>query len=200
MHTNNDDTSLERLPLREPSTLTGQQRALYDSIVKQVPGAKQAGYEMVTADGRLLGPFNAFLLNPEITKTFLAFDVALKKHSSFSERVREVVILAVGGVWAAKYELYTHSIMARNAGIPPAAIESLASGELPIGLAEEEMLAVRVALGMAKAHRLDDALFAQAEETFGRQGLYEMAALIGEFHATCTVLNLFDIPAPEPAV
>jgi 4-carboxymuconolactone decarboxylase len=166
-------------------------------VDKYVPWADKAGFKMMTADGRLIGPFNSFLLNPEITKALLAFDEALKNYCSFSERVREVVILAVGGVWAAKYELYSHSMLARNVGISPETIKSLASGELPTGLAKEELLAARVARDMSKTHRIDDALFAEAEKTFGKQGLYEMAALIGEFSVTCTVLNLFDIPVPE---
>jgi 4-carboxymuconolactone decarboxylase len=194
--TANGDELGGRLPLREPSTLTEQQRALYDLIfAKSVPWGNKAGFKTATADGRLIGPFNAFLLNPKISETLLAFDSAVKSQSSLSERVREVIIVAVGGVWAAKYELYTHSILARNAGISPEAIKSLASGELPKDLAEEEVLAARVARDMSVNHRIDDALFAQAKKTFGEQGLYEIAALIGEFHLTCTILNLFDIPA-----
>lgn len=49
--------------------------------------------------------FNAFLQNPEIIKALLAFDTALKNHVSFSERVRVVIILAVGGVWAQRMNL-----------------------------------------------------------------------------------------------
>jgi 4-carboxymuconolactone decarboxylase len=174
---------------------------MYDSIIEeQAPWGKKAGFKMVTADGRLIGPFNAFLLNPEITKALLAFDSALKNHVSFSERVREVIILAVGGVWASKYELYSHSILGRNAGLSPEAISTLVSGDLPKDLAPDELLAARIARDMAKTYRIGDSLFAEAEKTFGKQGLYEIAALIGEFSLTCTILNLFDIPAPGPDV
>jgi 4-carboxymuconolactone decarboxylase len=190
-----------RLPLREPATITGPQRAMYDSIMgEQAPWGKRAGFKMVTADGRLIGPFNAFLLNPEITRALLAFDAALKKHVSFSERVREVIILAVGGVWKSKYELYSHSIMGRNAGLSAAAISSLSSGDLPKDLAPDELLAARIAHDMAKSYRISDSLFAEAEKTFGKRGLYEIGALVGEFSLTCTILNLFDIPAPSPEV
>ena len=190
-----------RLPLREPSTITGSQREMYDSLIREyAPWSKKAGFKMVTSDGRLIGPFNAFLLNPEITKALLGFDTALKNEVSFSERVREVIILAVGGVWSSKYELYAHSIMGGNAGLPPEAIDSLSSGDLPQDLPAEEMLAARIALDMAKTYRISDSLFAEAEKTFGRKGLYEIATLLGEFSVTCVILNLFDIPAPAPEV
>jgi 4-carboxymuconolactone decarboxylase len=201
MDTNTNDPLGGRLPLREPSTITGSQRTLYDTIIKdQAPLGTKAGYKIVTADGRLIGPFNAFLLNPEITDALLAFDAALKNHVSYPKRVREVIILVVGGLWSSKYELYTHSILGRSSGLSPEAVKSLASGELPEGLAREESLAARIARDMVKAHRIDDALFAESEKTFGAQGMYEIALLIGMFSVTCTILNLFEIPVPGPEV
>ena len=168
MVTNRRDALGGRLPLREPSTLKGQQREMYDSIIRdQAPWGRRAGFKMVTKEGGLIGPFNSFLLNPEITRALLAFDAALKNHVSFSERVREAIIIAVGGVWASKYELYSHSILGQNAGLSPEVIQSLASGELPEGLAPEELLAARIARNMATIHRIDDDLYEEAEQTFG---------------------------------
>ncbi len=201
MDKDTNDSLGGRLPLCAPSTLTGSQKAMYDSMNEAyAPWAKEAGFKMATSDGRLIGPFNVFLLNPEITKALLAFDGALKNHVSFSERVREVIILAVGGVWGSKYELYAHSIMGRDAGLNPEAISSLSSGNVPDDLPPDELLAARVANDLAKTHWISNSLFAEAEKTFGRQGLYEIATLIGEFSVTCAILNLFDIPAPGPEV
>ena len=114
--------------------------------------------------------------------------------------MREVIILAVGGVWGSKYELYSHSIMGRNAGLSATAISSLSSGDVPENLAPDELLAARIAHDVAKSYRISDSLFVEAEKTFGKKGLYEIGALIGEFSLTCTILNLFDVPAPGPEV
>ena len=188
-----------RLALAEPSTLADEPRELYDTVIKDfVPWGQKGGFKISSHDGLLIGPFNAFLLNPEITKPLLALDGALKAHVSFSVRVREVIILAVGGVWASEYELYSHSIMARTAGISSTAIEALAAGELPTDLTGEELLAARVAHEISASHRIGDALYAEAKETFGVRGLYEIAALIGEFSATCAILNMFEVPPPGP--
>ena len=197
MKTTSDDAPSGRLPLLDPSTMVEAQQDLYGSIIKDnLPWADDVGLRISIKEGRLVGPFNAFLLNPEITEALLAFDTALKNHCSFSDRVREVVILAVGGVWGARYELYTHSMLGRRAGIPPEAIRALASGELPEMLPPDELLAARVARGLATNHRIDDTLFAEAESTFGKQGLNEIATLAGEFSVTCTILKLFDVPVP----
>ena len=188
-----------RLPLADPSALPDGQRELYDTVIKDfVPWGQKGGFKIATRDDLLIGPFNAFLLNPEITKPLLAFDSALKNHTSFSERVREVIILTVGGVWASEYELYSHSIMARSAGISSEAIEALAAGEMPTDVAADELLAARLAHGISVSHHVSDELYAEARETFGEDGLYEIAALIGEFSATCAILNMFEVPVPGP--
>ena len=72
---------------------------------------------MTTADGRLIGPYNTFLLHPEVAAKFLEFSAAEKTHTTLSQREHEMVIVAVGAVWGADYELYAHCTLARNAGL-----------------------------------------------------------------------------------
>lgn len=84
------------------------------------------------------------LLNPATAAPFMELHLAEQKHTSLSERVREVVILAVGAVWHADYELYAHSAVARLAGISEDAVRTLASGGLPDDLSDHEKIAVRL--------------------------------------------------------
>jgi 4-carboxymuconolactone decarboxylase len=89
----------ERLPPADPATLTGEQRALFDRMMARVvPWADEAGFQSTAADGRLIGPFNPALLNPAVTVSMLDLSVAERTHTSSSDRVREVVILAVVAV------------------------------------------------------------------------------------------------------
>jgi 4-carboxymuconolactone decarboxylase len=89
-----------------------------------------------------------------------------------------------------------HSAVARKAGISEDAIRTLASGGLPDDLREHEKIAARVALELSTQHRIDDGLYREAEQVFGRQGLFDIAALIGIYHAVCTTLTMFAVPAP----
>jgi 4-carboxymuconolactone decarboxylase len=61
-----------------------------------VPWANGAGFQSTTGDGRLIGPFNPFLLNPAVASKLLNLQFAEQSQTSLSERVRQVVILAVG--------------------------------------------------------------------------------------------------------
>ena len=188
-----------RLPLANPAALTGEQRALFDRMMARiVPWADEAGFAS-TADGRMIGPFNPALLNPSVTASMLDLSVAERTHTSLSDRVREVVILAVGAVWRADYEVYAHVALARTAGLSERAARMIATGAEPDELDESETIAQRLTTALSVAHRVDDDLYRQAEEAFGAQGLVDIAFLIGIYHAVCAVLTLFSIPAPGPA-
>jgi 4-carboxymuconolactone decarboxylase len=186
-----------RLPLADPATLTSAQRELFERVhATRVPWANEAGFQVTTEDGRLIGPFNSFLLQPEVAVTFLDFRAAASTHGTLSPRVREVVIIAVGAVWAAEYELYAHTALARQAGLSDDAVTTLANGGIPEDLSEDEKIAARVARELSTHHRIDNELYDQAEKAFGRTGLFDIAVLMGQYHTVCTALTLFEVPAP----
>jgi 4-carboxymuconolactone decarboxylase len=186
-----------RLPLVNPAALTDDQHGLVDLLSNTlVAGVNSVGAQAATDDGRLIGPFNPALYSPAISAKFVELQMFELTHTSLPERVRQVVILAVGAGWRADYELYAHSAAARAAGISEHAVKALANGEIPDELTEHEKIAAHVARELTTSHRVDDALYREAEKAFGKQGLVDMAALIGAYHGVCTTLTLFDVPAP----
>jgi 4-carboxymuconolactone decarboxylase len=171
-----------RLPLIDPASLTGAARDLFARIhATAVPWAERTGFAATTGDGRLIGPFNASLLNPSIAAEFLKLQAAEEKSTSLTERVRQVVILTVGAVWRAPYELYAHSAVAGG----------------PLGhLTDAEKIAHRLTLALSTSHHVDDDLYQDAEKTFGAAGVFEITTLTGIYHTVCGILNTFAIPVP----
>jgi 4-carboxymuconolactone decarboxylase len=121
-----------------------------------------------------------------------------QQHTSLSERVRQVVILTVGAIWRADYELYSHSAAARQAGLSDAAIATLVNGEMPDDLTEQEKIAHRVVQQLSTSHHVDDRLYRETEKVFGAAGVAEITVLAGIYHTVCALLNVFDVPAPQP--
>jgi nuclear transport factor 2 (NTF2) superfamily protein/alkylhydroperoxidase family enzyme len=186
-----------RLPLADPATLTSAQRDLFEALkATWVVYANELGVQATTEDGRLIGPFNAFLLHPEVTAKLSEFQAAEAAHTTLPPRVREVVIIAVGAVWGADYELYAQINVARKAGLSNHAITTLANGGIPEDLSDHEKIAARLARELSTRHRVDEELYREAEQAFGRTGLFDIAALMGLYHTVCTVLTLFEVPAP----
>jgi 4-carboxymuconolactone decarboxylase len=186
-----------RVALFDPGAVTGTQRELFDRIAATaVPWAQRSGFAATTAGERLIGPFNPSLLSPEIATQFLKLQATEEQYTSLDERVRQVVILTVGAVWQAPYELYAHSAVAHHSGLAESIVVELVAGGEPEALTDAEKTAHRVARALSTAHHVDDDLYHQAEQTFGAAGVFEIAALTGIYHTVCAILNVFDIPAP----
>ena len=187
-----------RLPLLDPLTLSAAQIEIYDRLnATFVPWSDRINFQSTTNDGRLIGPFNPILFSPGISASFLDLHDAEEKHTSLSERVRQVVILATGAVWQSEYELYAHSAAARRAGISESAIQILAAGGLPDDLSEQETIAQSYARQFSAKHRVDADLYNAAVLAFGEKGVVDLTYLIGIYHITCGLLNSFDIPRPD---
>jgi 4-carboxymuconolactone decarboxylase len=187
-----------RLPLADPAALSPAQREIFDRMEEViVPWANEARFQSTAEDGRVIGPFNPALLNPAIAAPFLDLQFAEQVHTSLSPRVREIVILTVGAVWQADYELYAHLALARKAGLSDAAARAVVAGGLPHDLSYDETLALRLTQQLSTSHRIDESLYQAAENTFGAQGLIDIAFLIGIYHSVCATLTMFAIPAPE---
>ncbi len=191
-----DDALGGRLRLLSPSELSADQKRTYDVIdTEMVPWAESAGFQSKTDDGRLIGPFNSVLYST-ISPAFLALQAAEQKHTTLDERVRQVVILTVGAVWGCDYERYAHAAVARKAGIADAIIAALAKGDLADGLSAKEQLAQRFTYEITANHRIDDALYDEAQATFGPQGLVDLLYLAGCYDTISSLLNTFKVPAP----
>jgi 4-carboxymuconolactone decarboxylase len=162
-----------------------------------VPWAEDANFQASTEEERLIGPFNAALLTPAISSAFIDLVVAEHKNTSLSKRSREVIILTVGAVWHAPYELYAHCAVARHVGLSDDAVRTLADGGLPSDLTAAETVVHRVARALSLEHRLDDTLYREAEALLGADGIMETAVLTGIYDMVCAVLNVFEIPAPS---
>src|ERR1700733_5075735 len=187
-----------RLPLLDPRSLSAAQKEIYDRLnATFVSWSHRINFQSTTNDGRLIGPFNPILFSPGISASFLDLHDAEEKHTSLSERVRQVVILTTGAVWQSGYELYAHSAAARRAGISESAIRILAAGGLPDDLSEQETIAQSYARQFSAKHRVDADLYSAAVLAFGEKGVVDLTYLIGIYHITCGLLNSFDIPRPD---
>jgi 4-carboxymuconolactone decarboxylase len=187
-----------RLPLLDTDTLDDEQRELVDYLMRTfVPWANTTGFHSRTPDGTFIGPFNALLRSPAVAGAFLRFQTSEQHHTSLSDRVRQVVILAVGAVWAADYELYAHSAVARYRGIPDDTVRSLAAGTAPDTLSDDEKLAYRFTRQLSMSHHVDNATFADTRKAFGDRGIVDMVLLAGAYHSVCGLLNAFEVPAPN---
>jgi len=179
-----------------PESLNAEVRYVHDEIANLI-GRSQSQVTMINAEGALLGPFPPMLHYPQFGIPALTFLRALDTHATLDKALREVAILTVGGVLSARFELYAHQIMAAAFGISPGTIATLAAGGHPRGLSEQETVAHDIAYALATGHIIPDSTYNHAVRLLGRDGVAELFFLIGGYCLIATILNGFDIPAPE---
>lgn len=184
-----------RLPPLAPDTLTPELRHVHDEVAALV-GRTQQRIVVLDAEGRLIGPFPAMLHFPQFGVPALVFQRSLSTAARLPKTVREVAILTVGAAFGARYELYAHEITAAEVGLSPAQIATLAAGDRPSDLSDTEAIAHEVARVLTRGHILPASTYARAIELLGRDGIGELAFLVGGYGLIAMVLNAFDVPVP----
>jgi 4-carboxymuconolactone decarboxylase len=187
-----------RLPPLKPADLDEAQHTLYDSLVaNEVPWAERSKVQAITPEGSLLGPFNPLLFSPVLGTAQIGVFRAEKSSTSLSPRVHEIVVLTVGAAWKSAYELYAHSAVAKVAGLPDAVIQAIISGQLPDLQSEQEVSAYEFTWQLVHKHRVGPETYARTAQVFGHKGLVDMVMLIGLYLTTCSIINAFEVSAPE---
>jgi 4-carboxymuconolactone decarboxylase len=186
-----------RLPPIPPEALSAEQKALYDDMKAGV-SAKYDAFTTIRDDGAILGPWNAWLHQPEVGGAFWMVTKAMTAFKVLPDSVRQIVILAVGARFKSAYEIYAHTAVARaRHEISDARLATLAAGQRPSDLSELEGAGYDVAAALLSGGALPEPTYQHALTLFGQSGLNEIIYLVGHYCFVSTTLNGFAIGVPE---
>jgi 4-carboxymuconolactone decarboxylase len=185
-----------RLPPIAPEALSEQQRPLYDSMMAGV-SAKYTGFKTSRDDGAILGPWSAWLHDPELGQAFWFVTKTMTKARRIPDNARQIAILVVGARFGAAYEIYAHEAVAVDTHkMSGQRIATLVSGSRPGDLSDEEGAAYDVAHALVNGGILPEPTYRCALGLFGQAGLNELIYLVGHYCFVSVTLNGFDIPVP----
>ena len=184
-----------RLPNIPPDQVSAEQQPLFDKLRSGIQEHLQ-GFVTQKPDGSLIGPFNALLHFPKLGTPAWDLFLALAGGSSLPKAVRETVILSTGARYGSMYELYSHEALAPKAGLSAAKIRTLAAGERPSDLSDEEGIGYDVAAVLHRGHQVPNTTYQAAVAAFGVQGVAEIAYLVGCYALIGSLLNTFDVNLP----
>jgi len=189
-------TSGARLPKFEPPALDAEQRSLYDAIAGGRRAQGPQLFRLADADGRLEGPFNAFLLQPRLGSALQALGASVRYDTGLDDRCREIAILVVAAHWRSDFEWHAHEAVGRAAGLGDAELAALREGR-HAELAGRESVVARTAAALVTRGDLDDAEYGEAVGHLGPAGLFELLTLVGYYATLALQLRVFRVPAPE---
>ena len=189
-------TSGARLPKFEPPALDAEQRSLYDAIAGGRRAQGPQLFRLADADGRLEGPFNAFLLQPRLGSALQALGASVRYDTGLDDRCREIAILVVAAHWRSDFEWHAHEAVGRAAGLGDAELAALREGR-HAELAGHESVVARTAAALVTRGDLDDAEYGEAVGHLGPAGLFELLTLVGYYATLALQLRVFRVPAPD---
>ena len=184
---------MSRIPYVRRDELAPEGQQLWDSIVNG------RGDQVLTADGDLAGPFNAFVTAPDAGRRLSALGATLRFGTSIERRLSEIAIITIGARWQAEFEWWAHAPMAREHGVADAVVDAIGRGEDPPFQADDERAVYAVACELGQSGRLDQETYDAAHRVLGDAGMVELVSLCGYYTLISFLLNAFDVPLPPGA-
>jgi 4-carboxymuconolactone decarboxylase len=125
----------------------------------------------------------------------MAGDIFAK--STFSPRLREIIILRVAHLQESPYELAQHHRIAKSVGLSEHEIDA-ATHAATTDFSAEERVALETVTELCTTRRLSDDTFASAQATFGDEALTELLMIVSAYYGLALVLNAVDLDIDEP--
>lgn len=177
---------MPRLPSLSAAQLSPEQTRVHDAIV--------AGPR-----GRVQGPLEVWLHSPPLAERAQALGAFCRFGSSLPPRLSELAILVTAAHWRSGYEWHAHAPIAREAGLPEAAIEAIRTGAAP-DLAQEDERAVHAfASELLRMRAVSQPVWDRAHAALGTQGLVDLVGVLGYYGLISMTINAFEVAVPEGA-
>lgn len=176
--------SLTRLPPLTRDDLDDEGKAVYDRIVGDGPAPTT-------------GPVALSLYSPKIAQIFSDLNGYLRYNGVLSPRHTEVAILVAAWEIEQQYEYSAHEPAALMYGAPQAVIDTIKFDREPVDLSPEETVIIKLGRAIMRDHKVEPALYAEAEQLFGRRGIVELVTVMGDYVMVGMILTAIDQHLPE---
>ena len=189
-----------RLHHLHPDELDADQQALYDLLTDDgrmvQASTDRDGARMLDDQGRMEGPFNAWLTHADIGWAVQEASRRLRFEGVLTLRIREIVILIVAASQQSDYEWAAHAPIAGTLGITDSQIATIAAGESAEFDDSAEAAAAGLAYALVTIGDADDDTYERARLALGDTGVIEVSTTVGFYQLIAQQLRLFRVPAP----
>lgn len=143
-----------------------------------------------TADA--FGPGGVRLYSPPVAEHMAAVNDYLRYKSGLDPRLVQLAILVTAREADSEYVWTAHEPQGLKAGLQPEIIDVVKYRKPVTGLSEKDAVIIEMGREVFEKHHASSATFARARSLFGDQGVVNYAALMGDYAATTTLLNVMD--------
>jgi 4-carboxymuconolactone decarboxylase len=177
---------MPRYRVKEESELNAEQRRVYNDC--------KAGPR-----GSVPPPVHVWLDSPGLADHAHKLGGHVRFGTALTQKQTEIAILCTARYWTAQFEWAAHVNLALKAGITQDVIDAIGERRAPKFTDPDDQIVYDFANSYYRDHRVDDATYAAVEKRWGRQGVVDLAGLIGYYSFVSVTLNVFEVPTPAGA-
>jgi 4-carboxymuconolactone decarboxylase len=178
-----DPTSGCRLPPPSREELDDAGQRIYDSLTDPKGGTIRG----------LRGPGGILLHSPQLSRYTRPLNRYLRHEAGLGGRVRELAILTTARELDSQFEWAAHEPEAIGEGISQEIIDIIKHRKDTSGLDEADAIVIELGREIFGARKVASGTFVRSLRQFGRRGLVDLVALMGNYAGTAAVLTAFDM-------
>jgi len=144
----------------------------------------------LTPDAFGPGPIRQY--SPSVAEPMTAVNEYLRRKAGLDNRLVELAILVTAREMDCVYVWTAHEPAAQKAGLQQEIIDVVKYRRPLTKLAEKDASIVQLGREAFGKHKVSPDTFARAEKQFGKQGLVNIVALMGDYAATTLLLDVAD--------
>ena len=173
-----------RLPDLDEAALTPAQAEVFEAI--------RSGPR-----GQVVGPLRVWLTSPGLARTAQALGQYARYDSCLPPHLSELAILVTGRIWSSGFEWAHHAPIARDVGVPAAAVDAIARGRR-VQFDDPQMQAVfDCAVELHRDRRIGEASYQAGLAALGPQGMVDLVGICGYYTLISMTINAFEVPDGE---
>jgi 4-carboxymuconolactone decarboxylase len=175
----------------------------FQPLTWDVMTAEQQAMTRAVLDGKrgsMQGPYNVLLRSPEVGQLAQQFGAQTRFNSSLPLALNELAILLVARDWTAHFVWWAHRRIAEDAGLSPALIQAIATGQsVPEDLQSEVRVVHQFCSELLRDKKVSDTTYASAVSQCGERGVVDLMATMSYYTLVCMSLNVDGYPLPDGA-
>jgi 4-carboxymuconolactone decarboxylase len=137
-----------------------------------------------------LGPVGISFYSPGIAEQMHYLNEYLRKQSILGRRMTELTIIVAGREMNHQFEWAAHSPQAVREGVDQSIINVIKYDKSVSSLGDKDATAIRFGRELFRDKRVSSETFARAVKLFGRQGVVEMVAIMGNYYMVSLMLDV----------
>jgi 4-carboxymuconolactone decarboxylase len=184
-----DPQSYSRLPLIKRDQVSGEALRVYDAVV----GKDADGKERATPS---MGPAATSLYSPGVALPMNQLNQYLR-NTVVGPAMFQLCTLIAAREFDEHYEWNSHEAGARRANVEQKTIDAIKFNRPLDGLPEKDALVIRLGRALFRDHSVSPELYARIVDVFGRQGMFELTAIMGDYAMAAIMLRAVDQHVPE---